>query len=95
MALPRRKTRRLTLVRLSTCLMFVSPFVAAVWSRSAIAAVTLQHLDAIAVGVLHEEEFCHQRAVAMEFADRVRRQFLAAKRACSAARSFTTNAIWP
>jgi hypothetical protein len=28
-ALPRRKTRRLTLVRLSTCLMFVSPFVAA------------------------------------------------------------------
>ena len=27
--------------------------------------MTLQHLDAIAVWVLHEEEFRHQRTVAM------------------------------
>src|SRR5271166_279208 len=40
-ALPRRKTRRLTLVRLSTSLMFVSPFVAYVFDSSAAASVAL------------------------------------------------------
>src|SRR3954469_23670372 len=64
-ALPRRNTRRLTLVRLSISLMFVSPGVVC-FRLSAIAAVTLQHLDSVAIGILHEKELRHQRAVAME-----------------------------
>src|SRR4051812_41047457 len=39
---------------------------------SAIASVLLQHLDLVAVRVLHEEEARHQRAVAEEFLDRIR-----------------------
>src|SRR5688500_136867 len=39
---------------------------------SAIAAVPLQNLDLVAVGILDEKELGHQRAVAMEFLDRVR-----------------------
>jgi hypothetical protein len=33
--------------------------------------VPLQHLDLVPVGVLHEKETRHQRAVAMELLDRV------------------------
>src|ERR1700722_7673224 len=73
-ALPRRNMRRLTLVRLSTSLMFVISPCSLYYCRSAIAAVTLQDLDPVAVGVLQEEEFRHQAAVAMEFANRCRRQ---------------------
>src|SRR5271166_4197240 len=40
-ALPRRKTRRLTRVRLSTSLIFVSPLVAHDFDRSAAASVAL------------------------------------------------------
>src|SRR5262249_672081 len=38
---------------------------------SAIAAVPLQNLDLVAVGILDEKELGHQRAVAMEFLDRI------------------------
>src|SRR5277367_403589 len=38
---------------------------------SAVSAVALQNLDLVAVGVLDEEETRHQRALAMEFLDRI------------------------
>jgi hypothetical protein len=37
----------------------------------AIAAVALQHLDPVAVGIADEEETRHQRSVAMEVFDRI------------------------
>src|SRR5215475_14955170 len=40
--------------------------------RSAVTSVSLQDFDLVAVGVLHEEEPRHQRAVAEELLDRVR-----------------------
>src|SRR5262245_33232529 len=34
-----------------------------------ITPVSLQHLDLVAIGVLHEKEACHQPAIAVEFLD--------------------------
>jgi hypothetical protein len=65
---------------------------AAMWqTRLMVAAVPLQHLDLVPVGVLHEKETRHQRAVAMELFDRVG----CSKRACSPSRFSTANATWP
>jgi len=46
-------------------------FLVAVDDGSAVAAMPLEHLHLVAVGVLHEEEARHQRALAHELLDRV------------------------